>query len=293
MINNTPSRTAESAAAGRAAHFLYESPVIFEDPYALSLTSPLWRMIIRNRILYRLIFTKQSGFLRSVGAQVLARSRYAEDLLLNAVKNGATQYVMIGAGLDSFALRREDLSHCLTVYELDHPVTQGAKRERLRNLGYELPENVEFIPIDCERESVEDVLAASSFSPNDRTFFSCLGTTYYLTRDAVLKTLRSIGTYTVLGSEIVFDYGLPERLLDRTNRIIWRTIERAGYHCGEPILSCFAPDELEQTLSDLGFDLREHLSPGDQKRRYFSTHDPTPLASYFAHAHITQQEVYS
>ena len=293
MNNNSPRRTAESAAAGRAAHFLHETPVIFEDPYALFLTSPLWRIIIKNRVLSRLIFTKQTGFLRSVGVQILARSRYAEDLLLNAVKSGVTQYVMIGAGLDSFALRRSDLLKYLSVYELDHPASQKAKRQRLRKLGYPLPENVEFIPIDCEQETVADALAASSFSPNERTFFSCLGTTYYLTHNTVLKTLRSIRACTVRGSEIVFDYGLPERFLDRPNRKVWRTIERAGYHCGEPILSYFAPDELEQTLADLGFDLREHLSPGDQKSRYFSRHDMTPLASYFAHALITQQEVFS
>ncbi len=124
MEKGKPSRTAEFVAAVRAAHLLYDRPLLFEDPFALQLTSVTWRAICENRLLHWLVMKKILGALRPLHGQILARSRYAEDQLDKAISAGVRQYVLIGAGLDSFALRRQDVISSLKVYELDHPATQ-------------------------------------------------------------------------------------------------------------------------------------------------------------------------
>jgi methyltransferase (TIGR00027 family) len=127
MRKGKASRTAEVAAAARARHCLYESPVIFHDPFALEFTSP-WRRIVVTRPLRWLVFEQLLRALRPVGAQIVARSRYAEDVLEQAIAAGVRQYVIVGAGFDSFAVRRRDAESKLRVFELDHPNTQQAKR---------------------------------------------------------------------------------------------------------------------------------------------------------------------
>jgi len=148
MEKGQRSRTAEFAAAVRAAHLLYGRPLLFEDPFAIQLTSATWRAICGNRLLHWLVMKKILGALRPVHGQVLARSRYAEEQLEKSISAGIRQYVLIGAGLDSFALRRQDVLSSLKVYELDHPATQTAKRERLSRLRIPLPTNLEFVPVD-------------------------------------------------------------------------------------------------------------------------------------------------
>lgn len=284
--SSQPSRTADSAAAGRAVHLLYESPVIFKDPYAIDLTSPLWRIICKNRLLAWLIFNRFTGIMRPIGAHILARSRYAEDQLELAIRKGLTQYVIIGAGMDSFALRRIDLMESLKVYELDLPASQMQKKNRLEALNKILPDNVEYIASDSEEETVMQALSRSSFSFDKPAFFSWLGTTYYITRRAVVQSLEAIVQHTAIGSEIVFDYGIPKHLQQVRDRLVWKTIERASLHCGEPILTSFLPEQMAFILRNMGYFLREQLSPEEQQSRYFnrSTRSQRPIASYFIHA---------
>ncbi len=172
MEKGKPSRTAEFVAAVRAAHRLYDRPLLFEDSFAIQLTSARWRIICKNRLLHWLVMKKILGALRPLHGQILARSRYAEDHLDEAFSAGVRQYVLIGAGLDSFALRRQDVISSLKVYELDHPATQRAKRERLAQLRIPMPTNLEFVPVDLERETIAQALARSSYSPTSRAFFS-------------------------------------------------------------------------------------------------------------------------
>jgi len=289
MEKGQRSRTAEFVAALRAAHLLYDRPLLFEDPFAIHLTSPAWRMICRHRFPHWLVMKKILGALRPLHGQVLARSRFAEDQLETAVSRGVRQYVLLGAGLDSFALRRADLLSSLKVYELDHPATQRMKQERLARLrpplapspsaslginsveGWRtLPANLEFVPVDLEKEPVAQALARSGYVRASPAFFSWLGTTAYLTREAVLGTLRSIASYAAPGSEVVFDYRLSEELLSASARKTRQRIGKFTARRGEPLQSTFDPRGLEEEVSKLGFAVVGHLSPQDQQARYFA-----------------------
>lgn len=289
MKQDRRSRTAEAAAAARANHILRDHPVVFEDPFAIQLTSPGWRAICNSGILSRLVMKRLFGALRPVRAQILGRSRYAEDQLEKALTAGVGQYVIVSAGLDSFALRRRDLAARVKVYELDHPASQQSKRNRLAQLNIGLPENHEFIPVDFERESISDALERSSYSREQRTFFSWLGTTVYLSRDAIFRTLESIASFAAPGSEIVFDYAIPRECLDPEDLPMIEELERFTARRGEPIISLFDPETFPQEVCELGFELIENLSPNEQESRYFNGRSdglrPMP-SSYFAHFRV-------
>lgn len=284
MRSHQQSKTADGAAAIRASHRLYDRPIVFDDPFALDLTSAGWRRICENRFLHWLVVEKALGSLRPVGGQVLSRARYAEDCLEEAVGEGIEQYVIIGAGLDSFALRRPDLSSRLAVFELDHPDTQHAKRDRLASLGQELPDQLEFVPIDFEAETVDTALVKSSFLDEKRAFFSWLGTVPYLSDEAIFSVLAALSSLASTGSQLVFDYVVPDDLLDDTERRRAGRLRRFTARRGEPIVSFFEPAVLCERVSNLGYRILENLSPAEQNRRYFSDRSDglhTSSASYY------------
>jgi methyltransferase (TIGR00027 family) len=288
MNKGKVSRTAEAAAAVRARHCLYESPVIFQDPFALEFTSPAWRTIVVTKPLRWLVFERLLRALRPVGAQVVARSRYAEDVLEQAIAAGVRQYVIVGAGFDSFALRRRDLESSVRVFELDHPDTQQSKRERLR-VG--LPDNLEFVAADLERETVADALVRSNFQRERRAFFSWLGTTPYLSNSATRQTLDSIGRFAATGSGVVFDYLVPDELLLEPDKLTVERLKRFTARRGEPLVGEFHPEELEAMLASGGLELVETLTPAQQEQRYFANRRdglrPMP-ASFFVHARVSR-----
>ncbi len=287
MQTDRASRTAEGAAAVRAAHHLYAEPVIFDDPFAIELTSATWRRICQSRVLHWLVFQRALRAMAPVAGQVLGRARWAEDALARAMRAGIAQYVLIGAGLDSFALRRRDLEPTLRVFELDHPLTQRAKREKLARLHPDLPKNLEFAPVDFEREGLDQALSHSSPSRSERTFFSWLGVTPYLTRDAIFATLEAVRRVSASGSEIALDYGIPRRLFSGEALAVSRKLRRFTDRRGEPLIdNDFDPERFPAEVCALGFELVENLSPAQQKERYFANRSDglVPLqASYFAH----------
>jgi methyltransferase (TIGR00027 family) len=270
MKAKQPSRTADAVAAVRAAHLLHDRPIVFEDPFAIDLTSLPWRMVAKSRLLYWLVAKKILGGQRPVHAQILARSRYAEDQLQKAIAVGVTQYVLLGAGLDSFALRRRDLATIMRVYELDHPVSQMTKRKRLARLRVDVPENLEFVPVDFEKETLIDALARSSYMRERPAFFSWLGTTVYLTREAVMNTLGSLVTFAAPGSEIVLSYVIPLELVEPADRAVLDRVARFAARRGEPWITFFDPFTFPQEVSALGFEFVENLSPREQEARYFA-----------------------
>lgn len=232
---------------------------------------------------------KALGTLRPVAGQVLSRARYAEDCLEEAVAEGIGQYVIIGAGLDSFALRRPDLVSRLAVFELDHPDTQRAKRERLASLGHELPDRLEFVPIDFEAEAVDAALSRSSFSGESRAFFSWLGTVPYLSEDAVFSVLAELSSVASAGSQLVFDYAVPEDLLGNEDRRTVARLRRFTARRGEPLLTFFKPAVLFKRVSGLGYRVVENLGPAEQNRRYFSNRSDglgTLAGSYYLHLSV-------
>jgi methyltransferase (TIGR00027 family) len=270
MRSHQRSKTADAAAATRAAHRLYDRPVVFDDPFALELTSAGWRRICQNPFLHWLVMEKALGSLRPVAGQVLSRARYAEDCLEEAMAEGIDQYVIIGAGHDSFVLRRPDLASRLTVFELDHPDTQRAKRDRLDSLGQEIPGHLEFVPIDFESQPIESALTKSSFSSEKPAFFSWLGTVPYLSDDAIFSVLAALSSVAAPGSQLVFDYAVPDSLLDDADRRTAERLRRFTARRGEPLVSFFEPEALCGRVRHLGYRVLENLAPVGQNRRYFA-----------------------
>ena len=158
MAPNRASKTAEAVAAARAAHFFYDDPIVFRDPFAIQLTSPIWRTIVNNRFLHWLVIVKLLSLLRPIHGWVLARARYNEEQLDKAIAKGIKQYVIIGAGLDSFVLRRPELADKLKVFELDHPASQEIKRQRLLDITGSIPKNLVFVPVDFKKATIADAL---------------------------------------------------------------------------------------------------------------------------------------
>ena len=231
------SRTSDSAAALRAVHLIrHGEPNIFEDPYAMRLTSRRWQRIIGRGFLYWLFFKNDFfyGWIHPVIGEVVARARYAEEQLELAIREGVSQYVLLGAGMDSFALRRPDLAESVVLFEVDHPATQQLKKKRLSQLGIPKPKNLVFVPVDFEQESLTDGLSKSSFSTGVPAFFSWLGTTMYLKKNAVLQTLEGVASCAEKGSRIVFDYGdLDPTELERSRN--WDRWARAYQPYGRAI----------------------------------------------------------
>ncbi len=291
------------AAFIRAYHHAHAIPRIVEDSLAGVLLSTKEREAIEGALLTGLAqrepervrtgadrATLVAHAMRDLPAVpiVLARARYAEDKLAEAIRNGVGQYVIIGAGLDTYALRRSDRNGQLRVLEIDHPATQAFKRRRLLEAGIALPPNLHFGPADLETESIAGVL---SRLPCDRTkpsFFSWLGVTMYLTGDAVMDTLSQLGDWAAAGSHLVFDYldrsiFAPGNRSPASNRVI-EFVRRQG----EPLLSGFDPSTLETELIPRGFRLREDLGPAGLEERYFKERSDGLLPGRFAHlAHAT------
>jgi methyltransferase (TIGR00027 family) len=274
----------------RAAHFLYHKPVVFIDPYALQLTSPNVRRAFQYRFigwLLRRRFISES--LRPITAQVVARARYAEEKLAQAVSKGISQYVIIGAGFDSFCLRRPDFAAGLQIYEIDHPATQQIKQKRLMEILDSSPKGVEFLAVDLEKRTITEALAASSFLKDERAFFSWLGTVPYLSEETIFKVLRDVADFAARGSEIVFDYSIPTSMWAPEERqalvrILW-IIERRG----ESIRSFFEPDTISDDVSSLGYHIFENISPVELNKKYFYDRSDglvTHSAAYNIHAEI-------
>jgi methyltransferase (TIGR00027 family) len=197
---------------------------------------------------------------------VVMRTRYAEDALKAGVSRGIGQYVLVGAGFDSFSLRQPGFAENLQIFEIDFPATQKFKLERIGVCGIALPANAHFIAADLSQESVAAALARSPFETNRLSFFSWLGVTMYLTREANLATLSSIASCSPAGSEVVFTY-LDEQVF-RAQSESFRELERRVAAVGEPFLSGFDPAELKVNLAACGLDLIEDLSGSESAARY-------------------------
>jgi methyltransferase (TIGR00027 family) len=236
-------------AERRAAHQLLDKPLVFDDPLALRIIDPEADLLERSPL---------DRFLRAAFA---ARSRLAEDALGEAYARGVRQYVVLGAGFDTFAYRNP--FDGLRVLEVDHPATQAAKRARLAERGIGVPADVVFVPVDFATTSLADALDI-----REATFFSWLGVVPYLEREAIEATLRYVASLPA-GSTIVFDYGSPPSSLSLVGRIVFDRMSKRVAAAGEPWKSFFAPEELETMLRACGFSQVESFGPAEINRRYF------------------------
>jgi methyltransferase (TIGR00027 family) len=264
------SRTAEGVAAVRAKHTLHDRPKIFDDPWAISLIGPAWRVICRSRWLSRIIFDGVYRALRPSQATVVGRARFLEDALDRAITRHTVDYVVIGAGFDSFALRQQRSARPRHVWEVDHPDTQLAKQRRLAALGVRPPTNVHFVPADLSTESLPAVLTRHGFVPGGIAFFSMLGLSYYLPRDVLLRMIESLAGDFPSGSELVVDIRIDPKFLSPAELPAFRRVERLAARRGEKMLTRFHPGDFVNACRDLGMELVECLSPAQQTLRYFA-----------------------
>jgi methyltransferase (TIGR00027 family) len=242
IANGQPSLTAFTAAAARAAHLIVDDdPPIFADTLAQAMLGERAEELIG--------FHRAHGthpILAGARAQVTCRSRYTEDSLAEGIGRGIGQYVILGAGLDSFASRSR-LAGQIRVFEIDHPATQDWKRRIAP-----VPENVRFVPVDFTRDSLHDRLRQVGFDFAAPAFVSWLGTTMYLAESAIEQTLAVIGGFAP-GSEIIVDYTLPAGLRDAAGDSYAEQVGQASAEWGEPWLSLFTPDEAAARLRRHGF----------------------------------------
>ncbi|HXE08980.1 MAG TPA: class I SAM-dependent methyltransferase [Acidobacteriaceae bacterium] len=260
-----PSHTALRVAMRRAAHQLFDDPpLVFTDPFAVRILGPHAAEIERTP--GRNPAHKPRPFSVGLRAFLVARSRYAEELLAHAVANGATQYVILGAGLDTFALRNTNPS--LRVFEVDHPATQAWKRDLLRDANLATPTKLTFVPVDFERESLATQLSASGFDSTQPTFFSWLGVVPYLTLEAFRTTISFIGAQPA-NSGLVFDYAQPRSALPHREQLAFDSLASRVHLAGESFQLFFTPHQAAAELS--AFYNLEDLGTPELNALYFAS----------------------
>lgn len=258
MRDGKPSLTARRAAAYRAIHQTLEGGTIFKDRFALRILDEETAAALNE------IATDES--LRPMRLFIAARSRLSEDTMANCVACGTRQVVVLGAGLDTFALRNPHADVGLRVFEVDYPATQAWKRERIRAAGLCEPPSLVFAPIDFERESLAEGLARAGFRADEPAFFQWLGVVPYLTRDAVSSTLKFISE--IRQAAVVFDYAEPFQNYPAERRAWIKATAESAAARGEPWLSLFEPAELRQLLRGNGFNA-EDLGTREIAERFY------------------------
>jgi methyltransferase (TIGR00027 family) len=206
----------------------------------------------------------------SVVSLVLSRARYGEERLLDAVRRGVSQYVLVGAGLDTFAPRHPELLDSLRVFEIDHPQSQADKRRRLQDAGIDPPGNLHFGACDFETESIEDVLTRLPYASDSPAVFASMGVSMYLSREALDTTLRSIGASAAPGGEVIFDY-LDARAMETFGDVegVRSNIEHVR-RLGEPVRSAMDAQSVSEDMGRLGFEVVRDLGPDQLDGLYFS-----------------------
>jgi methyltransferase (TIGR00027 family) len=201
-----------------------------------------------------------------VSVFVVVRSRYTEDTLELSIRGGCRQYVILGAGLDSWALRHD--TQDVSVFELDHPATQQWKQARIQARLGTLPSHLVLIPIDLEREAIADMLPGRGFDPKSRAFVSWLGTICYLTRGAIEATFTSLARVCAPGSRVVFDYFQPKSRMLAADLQLFEELNEGGTRRGEPMQTLLESEDVAGILRSAGFRTVEDLPASEIRRRY-------------------------
>lgn len=258
MQNGQPSRTALGAAIQRAAHQTVDGGRIFNDPVA--------RAILGRGADAMIEAVAADPAMRQMRVFMAARSRFAEDGLAVAVSRGVRQVVILGAGLDTFALRNPHAASGLLVFEVDHPATQAWKRDRLLEANLVAPATLTFAPVDFARQNLAEELAAAGFKATHPAFFVWLGVVPYLRREAIAAILQFISGLP--GSEVVFDYTEPLENYSAERRVHVAAVAERTAALGEPWLSYFDPAGIARDLRGYGFEELEDLGLADIAVRY-------------------------
>jgi len=264
MEKERPSSTAEGAAIMRALHQTSDDePKVLVDPIASRLVDPDLYKTTRA-VLEQMPLALAARF----AAMFALRSRYAEDCLKESFNIGVRQYVILGAGLDTFAYRQPPWAERLKIFEVDYPSTQESKRERLNAAGISIPENVKLAAVDFEKIPLRDGLSGVGFDFTTPAVFSMLGVSQYLGEDTLEITLKLVLSMPA-ASEIVLSFVLPQDDLPPEEGPLAAMGAAGAAANGEPWLTRFHPRELEAKLKAMGFSKVGHLSPEDANQRYF------------------------
>ncbi len=259
-----PSRSALSVASLRAVHQLLDEPLVLPDPIALPMLGATTEAALRNDP-----FALNDPMSRGLRGALVARSRFVEDELSSCVAAGVRQYVVVGAGLDTFAYRNPYRDEGLRVFEVDHSGTQRWKQQLLAEASIGVPTSLTFVPADFERDDLGSVLWQAGFRADQPACVSWMGVTMYLTAEAVATTLRTVAGFAT-GSRLCFDYRVPVAMLNPVERAINEVFEQRIAALGEPWLSTFDPTQLQRQLLDLGFSTAQNATPEDLNARYFA-----------------------
>ncbi len=277
------SRTAFITAFIRAFHSANENPKVFDDWIAAKLLTREEYAFFEEMYYRRTLKNTAEAFAsppqrRSLimaamragtAGGILSRARFAEDSLEKAVAEGIQQYVLLGAGFDTFALRRPDLLSKIRVIEVDHPATQAIKRQRLAAMGIALPSSWHFVAVDFAQEDLPQALSRSCYDSESPAFFSWLGVTYYLEREPLFKVLHGLSETAAPGSLIAFDYMDLEAFdPDKATPQVQKLRDKVRF-LGEPMKTGLDPKVLEKDLREVGWELRQNLSAEDIEEIYF------------------------
>lgn len=255
-----PNNTAVRTALWRALHLQVDAaPHVLEDKIGLKLIDPPkgWQD------------QPDMKYTQRLRASVVARSRFIEDLVLEQIEMGISQYVLLGAGLDTFAQRRQDVASNLEVFEIDEPATVQWKKKRLAELKLGTPDYLHFVPVDFEVSSWWEQLLQSGFKPTERSVLSCTGVTLYLTREAIMETLRQIASLGT-GSKLAMSFYLPKEILEDQDRAMQEIAEKGARQAGTPMISFFTDEEILAMGREAGFKEVKTISTKDMERLYFN-----------------------
>jgi methyltransferase (TIGR00027 family) len=278
VLERKASQSALALALMRAVHDRCGDP-LFRDPVAEKLLTPrersgiiavLWATLGHpgeppggdSIALYRALAASPAF------GSIIVRARYAEECLELAMASHVRQYVLIGAGLDTFAFRRTNLARELRIFELDHRASQADKRARLARAGLSPAPHLVFVPVDLETHSVGEALAGSGFDAGAPAFFSWLGVTRYLSRAAIRATLASIAGVASAGSTLVFNYTDTDGRAEEDRGSIERRMDASVEAAGERVRTTFRPLEIARELGELGYQVLEDLDAGALRERY-------------------------
>ena len=271
------------SAFGRAYHSEFDNPKIFDDYVAKEFISQKERNDIEMNMVQGIHFfntdiaqqfqDNPQEILKWI-TQVqllptpLARAAYCERVLLHEITLGTKQYVILGAGLDTFSFRHRELENKIEVFEVDHPSTQKFKKERIKEAELEVPNHLHFVSMDFTKGFSYEQLQNEGFE-NKKTFFSLLGVSYYLTKEELSSLIECLFEMVPEGSSIVFDYPDENLFTEKglSNRV--ENMVKMAAIGGEPMKSCFSYAEMEALLEKAGLLIYEHLSPKDINTFYF------------------------
>ncbi|ENQ3106530.1 class I SAM-dependent methyltransferase [Bacillus cereus] len=283
MKKSESSLTSLISAFGRAYHSQFDTPKIFNDYIAKDLISQKEFNDIKENMVQGIHFFNENIAQKFKGnaeeilkwiTQVqlsptpLARAAYCEKVLLHEIMLGLKQYVILGAGLDTFSFRHSELENNVEIFEIDHPATQELKKKRLDEANFKIPSNLHFVSMDFTKKFSYQNLINEEFD-NKKTFFSLLGVTYYLTKEEISSLIDHLFTKVSPGSSIVFDYADENLFKEKgiSNRV--ENMVKIASASGEPMKSGFSYFEIEKMLEKSGLLIYEHVSPAQINKLYF------------------------